>query len=526
MKSQVDTTTSATERSISGFLDDGEFLGGRPVVNRKRTMKTGTTRMAIIGGGLSGSLVALNLLHQEIPSSIAITLVEKDRPAGVGVAYSTGRQYHLLNVPANRMGAPPNDPGHFVRWLERKGITVNPAGFEPRGRYGEYIRDLLVNASARVTNQRSIGRVHDEAIDLVPTGEGDFEVRTRSGRAFGADRVVLALGNYPPPNPRLTDMSFTGSPRYHRNPWAPDTIQDLRKDETVFIIGTGLTMVDVVLTLRHRQHRGQVIAVSTHGYVPQPHKPTSPYPSFIEELQPLNSTLDLLKVIRKHIRLAEGTGTDWRAVVDSLRPHTQEIWLRLPLEEKHSFLAHLRHLWGVARHRMPPECAQIIDEMATSGQLRIEAGRITRLSDQGGNIEVEYLRRDNSESVVLNAGSVINCTGPESNLNKIKDPLIENLLKRGLIRNDDLSMGIDALPNGSVINREGVHSDNLYTLGPPLKGILWESTAVPEIRQQAHDLANLLHAAFLKNTNEGKSVLTKDSKHNSVPVGVTAALIG
>jgi len=175
---------------------------------------------------------------------------------------------------------------------------------------------------------------------------------------------------------------------------------------------------------------------------------------------------------------------------------------------------------------MPPECAQIIDEMATSGQLRIEAGRITRLSDQGGNIEVEYLRRDNSESVVLNAGSVINCTGPESNLNKIKDPLIENLLKRGLIRNDDLSMGIDALPNGSVINREGVHSDNLYTLGPPLKGILWESTAVPEIRQQAHDLANLLHAAFLKNTNEGKSVLTKDSKHNSVPVGVTAALIG
>ncbi len=514
MKEPTDLTTVRAETDIKGFLEDGGFTARYPIVSTQRKIKPDTTRIAIIGGGLSGSLVALNLLRKETPSRIAITLLERDRPAGVGVAYSTEKPFHLLNVPANRMGAPAHEPGHFLRWLERKEIPIPSTGFAPRSLYGEYIRDLIIKASARQRRLRSISRSRDEAIDIVPMDDGEFEIRTRGGQALRADRVVLALGNYPPPNPRMADMSYTESPRYQRNPWAPGILENVSREDTVFIIGTGLTMVDVVLTLRHRQHRGQIIAVSTHGYVPQPHKPTSPYPSFNEELQKVNSTLDLLKVIRKHLRLANGTGTDWRAVVDSLRPHTQEIWLRLPLEEKHSFLTHLRHLWGVGRHRMPPECAQMIGEMTASGQLKIEAGRITRISDQGESINVEYLRRDNFGSVVVNAGSVINCTGPESNLKKIQDPLIKNLLRRGLIRNDDLSMGIDALPNGSVINIEGAHADNLYTLGPPLKGILWESTAVPEIRKQAHDLANLLLDS-IQPTSAGRGFPRSESARES-----------
>ncbi len=50
-------------------------------------------------------------------------------------------------------------------------------------------------------------------------------------------------------------------------------------------------------------------------------------------------------------------------------------------------------------------------------------------------------------------------------------------------------MGIDATPDGKTIDCDGVISDKILTAGTALKGILWESTAMPEIRAQANKLA-------------------------------------
>src|SRR5262249_33518016 len=90
---------------------------------------------------------------------------------------------------------------------------------------------------------------------------------------------------------------------------------------------------------------------------------------------------------------------------------------------------------------------------------------------------------------------LINCIGSETNFSKIDSPLVQSLMSRGLIRNDDLSMGLDATADGAIIGSDNQPSQNLHTLGTALKGILWESTAIPEIRVQAHNLSLKLLAA-------------------------------
>lgn len=86
-------------------------------------MGTSPVGVAIIGGGASGALVAAHLLRgASSPSRIA--LIERDGRKGEGIAYSTGSECHLLNVPARSMSAFEDDPEHFVRWLATQGLPA------------------------------------------------------------------------------------------------------------------------------------------------------------------------------------------------------------------------------------------------------------------------------------------------------------------------------------------------------------------------------------------------------------------
>ena len=70
--------------------------------------------------------------------------------------------------------------------------------------------------------------------------------------------------------------------------------------------------------------------------------------------------------------------------------------------------------------------------------------------------------------------------------------MVINLIKRGLITADEMNLGINALPDGTIIQKDHSVSTKLFTIGTLLKGILWESVAVPELRTQTQSLANLL----------------------------------
>ena len=446
-------------------------------------------RITVIGGGASGTLLAINLLKYEGHSRLEINLVEKRSTIGRGVAFSTEQDVHLLNVPAAKMGAFADDVEHFHRWLEEKGRSFEPNSFVPRRVFGEYLRDCLENASQSKASNVTLNIFDDEAVD-VSFEDDKAQVLLKSGDVLYSEKVALAFGNFLPPHPSVADQSFTRSPNYFQDPWNPEVFKSIKPDESIFIIGTGLSMVDVTMQLNKLGHRGTITGISTRGLLPAVHKLGFTYPAFHDEVKNISRITDLLKIVRRHSEKASSNGSNWRAVIDSLRPVTQQIWLNLPLAEKKYFMQHLSRYWNVARHRMPPEAAVVLDELRGIGQLQILKGRLEKITANGAHFEIEY-RTIGSEQHAT-ADVIVNCIGSESKFDQLDSTLVHNLIDAGRIRCDELSFGLDATPAGELIGSDGETGEVLYTLGTALKGILWESTAIPEIRTQARDLAKLL----------------------------------
>jgi uncharacterized NAD(P)/FAD-binding protein YdhS len=444
-------------------------------------------KITIIGGGATGTLLAVNLVKHAGSERIEINLVEKRERLGRGVAYSTAKDFHLLNVPAAKMGAFPDDIEHFHRWLTAKNYDYAPNDFVPRRIYGEYLGELFSEAIKNKSGNVIVKVLDNEAIDVL-IDNAQVQVTLNSGAILQSDQVILAFGNFLPPHPKSVSQSFIRAEKYFHNPWRADISEKISKTDDVFIIGTGLTFADVVMSLHHNQHEGKIFGFSTRGLLPAVHQLGYSYPSFYDELKSQTRITDLLKTVRRHIEKAEADSSNWRAVIDSLRPQTQEIWRALPEPEKRYFKQHLSRYWNVARHRIPPECAAILDEMQEKNQLQIMKGRLRNIeAETDGKFEIT-LSADGVEKHVT-ADAVINCIGSESNFNRIESALVKNLIGKGLIKTDSLKMGIDAAPDGRTIDKNGVISDKILTAGTALKGVLWESTAMPEIRAQANKLA-------------------------------------
>ncbi|MEQ1921970.1 MAG: FAD/NAD(P)-binding protein [Pyrinomonadaceae bacterium] len=443
-------------------------------------------KITIIGGGASGTLLAVNLLRNAGDGELEINLVERRTKIGRGVAFGTEKDSHLLNVPAGRMGAFPDDIEHFHKWLTKKGHTFDSHDFVPRKIFGEYLREVFTDAAENRAEHITLNLIDDEAVDMSVNNDSG-EVILRSGEIIQADRIVLAFGNFMPPHPSVADLSFTGSEMYFQDPWNSRLYETITDNNSLFVVGTGLSMVDVALHFHRHGHKGKIYAISTRGLLPAPHELGHTYPAFADELKPMTRITDLLKAVRRHIKAAESDGSNWRAVIDSLRPATQELWMNLPPAEKRYFKQHLSRYWNVARHRMPAEVSAILVEMQANGRLEILKGRLTDITHDGARFTVKYTTTDTSHSV--EADALVNCIGSESSFSKIDSQFVRNLIARKHIRNDELNLGIDATPDGQVIGKTGGPSRVVYTLGTALKGILWESTAIPEIRTQACTLA-------------------------------------
>jgi uncharacterized NAD(P)/FAD-binding protein YdhS len=141
---------------------------------------------------------------------------------------------------------------------------------------------------------------------------------------------------------------------------------------------------------------------------------------------------------------------------------------------------------------MAPTVAQAVDSAVREGSLVVRAGRILDLVPAGDGLRARYVPRGGGGEVALEVARVINATGPETDASRIDDPLVRTLLARGTVRRDAHLLGLDATPRGALIDADGRESRVLFTLGPLLRGVLWECTAVPEIRVQARDLASTL----------------------------------
>ena len=440
--------------------------------------------VVIVGGGFSGTLLAINLMRHGGPRA---TLIERrPRQLARGVAYSAAHPSHLLNVRAGNMSALPDDPDHFVRWLETRGEGDRKT-FVPRTTYGAYLREML-----DATIDRSGGRlVHIEgevcAIDRV-AGDG-ITVALADGSRIAADSAVLALGNLPPHTPPGLSPDDLPAGRYSADPWASDIGEGLGPDDTVVLVGTGLTAIDAALLLDARGFAGQILAVSRRGLSPLPHIDGAPAPRGV-----LDKPQGTLSAIVRHLR-ARAAVDGWRAAVDELRPVTQMLWAAAPMAQRAQFLRHARPYWDVHRHRLAPSVAERVDALVSAGRLRFAAGKIVSAAAAGGAIDLSWRPRGAHHATVTRTARIVNCTGPQGDLLRSDEPLIRHLIATGAIRPDPLRLGVDVDAQSRAIGRDGEAEQRLHCIGPMTRGGLWEVVAVPDIRQQSWDLARRLSNA-------------------------------
>ena len=431
--------------------------------------------VAIVGGGFSGALLAINLWRH---GGGRVLLIERGPRAGCGVAYSARAPEHLLNVRAGNMSAFPDDPGHFVRWLAARGAG-EASDFVPRATYGAYLAELLRDAET----QGGVTVLRDTVIDVIPAGEG-VVLALAQGAAIVAGRAVLALGNLPPHAPPGIDPAALG-PAYIADPWEGDPAAGLETEDSVLLLGTGLTAIDAVMTLDAAGFTGRIVALSRRGLVPRAHGPAGAVPAHAEALP--RRAVALLRMVRAR---AETQG--WRAAVDSLRPVSQALWAGAPAAERARFLRHLRPWWDVHRHRLAPEIAARVAALEAQGRLRFAAGKLIEARPMEGGAGVRWRVRHGERIETLRVARIVNCTGPLGDLTQSRDPLLRRLIDAGAIRADAHRLGLDVDAQARVIDAAGHAQPGLFAVGPITRGAFWEVTAVPDIRRQVWDLARRL----------------------------------
>jgi uncharacterized NAD(P)/FAD-binding protein YdhS len=406
-------------------------------------------------------VIAAAALLRDGHGPVDVRIVERGDTVGPGLAYRTREPLHLLNNYAGRMSALEDDPGDLVRWCLGQGLTVAPETFLPRHVYGGYLAGLLGRVDARPGSR--VTRLRGEVVSLEEGGAG-YVAGLASGGRMVADVVVLALGNPPPRDlPAYRDV---GTP-YAADPWASGVVDRAGPGSRVLLVGSGLTAVDVAAELAAAHHDVEMVAVSRQAMLPRRHRSAAPHADVPFPVGPGRLAGVLAEVRRRGARLEED-GADWRTLVESVKAVANELWAGMPHRERDRFVRHVARHWEVARHRMAPQVADVVEGLLLDGRLRVATPD-----------EVDPTGFD----------LVVNCTGPAPAWTPGWNPLVDALAARGLLRPDPLRLGLDVTPDGRLVGCDGRAARGIHVLGAARRGVEWEVAAVPDLRRQAAALA-------------------------------------
>ena len=457
------------------YFPDDRLAGRGPVI-------------AVIGAGATGTLVVTYLLREvaarHLPLRVA--LIDRHGRHGLGQAYSTAHPAHLLNSPASTMSALTADPGHLTRWAEQAGIRHD--GFLPRSAYGRYLGDLLAQAERAALPAARVSHITSEVVAIRRSSRGcALRLHLAADGRIDADLAVLATGNLPPAPP----CPVPDGGRHIADPWEPGALTPAMDGSPVVLVGTGLTMLDVAIALTDANPRTRVHAVSRHALLPRAHRwPSPPADPSRNPVLPGQPVPVRLTQLIHDIRASAQRAGDWQEIVDALRPHVPYLWEQLPEADKRLFLRHAARYWEVHRHRLPPATARQATMLIATGQLSVLRGHVA--AADAGSSDIRVRIDDDGTATDLAAGWLVNCTGPAADITATTGPLLRYLLDAGLARPDPLRLGLDTDSYGGLRDAIGRPSSDIFTLGPLLRGRWYETTAIPEIRDQAAVLARFL----------------------------------
>ena len=456
--------------------------------------------LAVVGAGFSGLATLANLLESWGGAPLRVAWLERSGRFGPGVAYGARSHLRLLNVRASGMSAQAQEPEHFIEFARfYSDASEQPCGqdFLPRALYGRYLEAWLDRCERAAAHSAQVLRLRAEAVRLrAPDGQSPACLELADGGRVHAGRVVLALGNAAPARPAwLADLGPAGDPRVLTNPWDEAALAAVRPGERVLVLGTGLTAIDSILDLAPRLAGGHILALSRRGLIPRVHRDLRGLPetpALVLEPEEQRSVLALLRGLRRRIREQQQRGGDWRQVVDSLRAHTPQLWAGLPLEQRARFVHRLAAFWDVHRHRLPGPAWSALGAHLHSGRVRFLAGRVRSFKARSAGLEFAIQARGSKRSETVVFDRLLLANGPESDPARAHGSLLSGAIAGGLVRPDPLGLGLESTHDGRALDGAGRPQAWLDLIGSLRRPSLWESTAVPELRVQAKQLAERL----------------------------------
>lgn len=457
----------------------------------------------IVGAGFSGTSLAVHLLRAKHAVPLRVILLNRSGVMARGVAYGTRSPVHVLNVPVGRLGISPEAPDDFLAFARREQPGLSADAFVSRALYGRYLADRLDAAAREAGPTRSLQMLVGEARALRSTDDGcGVVVRLENDETILADEVVLALGHFAPVVPRLPgdeSRRLARSPRFINDPWHPAACDAVADHHDVALLGSGLTMLDMAGGLLRSGHRGRIVVLSRSGNLPLAHRsqhwPALAPASGLAARMLLQATArGYLRALRAEVTSHEQRGGDWRDVLDALRGDLPRLWQALPAQEQARFLCRLQSQWNRHRHRAAPEAVQPVVAACASGRIQLLRGRLSSAHDAGTGLQLAW-RTPLSPAVAHDTVDfLINCTGPRSDPSQLRDPLLRRLQAEGQLRWDCHRLGLELADDYALLDAHGKRAERIRYIGPMLRARFWEATAVPELRQHAAALAQVLEA--------------------------------
>ncbi len=475
--------------------------------------------LVIVGCGAAAVILLANLAKQSAAVNaplLSISIIDDSPSVPCGLAFSVSHPAFILNVPAQRMGAFVDNPAHFYQWLQSTSqwrelhldfatMAIGPDDFVPRMIYGAYLQHLFHSALERLKADGHNIELIAERVVAVERAGFNADVRTQGlsvvthrNKRLPADALVMATGNCP---------AFNNAAFHNQDFYKPDSANaifsspyctaanqcDWKSLRDLVVIGSGLSMVDAVQFTIAQGFSGRFHIFSAHNLLPLPHLHMHTHCQLPVFRTTATSAVSLLRDLRAYIQSNMDQGIAWQDSINQVRTGNNLIWSNLPDRERKR-LRKCLPWWNILRHRIPANVGQQLDRLTMEGRLYLHKAKIKRIDAVASGIQLTLENKkkpplnEQHQTIKIRADKAVICAGYLPGFQRVQ------YLCTGLL-NDENELRMELGKPGQDFLLAADYE--IYGIGPALGGVLFETTAIQEIRQQAQQIAQAIYTRML-----------------------------